>query len=322
MAEGGKWEESFKKISSPLAVVGGCVAVFYALGFLIVQCFISSANVGGMFFFSREYYEEAGGKFLVDLMRTPLMNPLFTFLYLAFLVYLVPSRESVSSLHTPEGTTLRQRIAGVPAGDAIRAAVLVVIVALTYVFMAYFERAHDLFVVSVGRILVKEGDALSQQDIELRKTLLFFGATVPAVVVLGLSLRRLLEQSTRKGVTGAVCALYVMYVAVLPISYGRYLYDIRAVQLEDPSRIEAFSGTESGSEGAELWFLGRFGGKCLFVRTGKSQPVVESLDEKDVKHMSFSLEHVGTLRVLMKSGKSLNGEFARQAQDVQDVLLR
>lgn len=329
-----KWEAVVKQVGTTFAALGGSVVVFYALGFMIVQCFITSADVEGMFWFSREYYEEAGGKFIVDIARTPLMKPAFFVLYLAVLLSLVPGRDIIKEFHVSD-KTWKQRLAGLPAGDTIRALLLLVVALGTYFFMAYFERlaGSAFFAERVMPVFFWSGTTPNEQ----KQALLFFSLTVPMVAALGLFLHRLFKYGGRKSVARTALALYIIFVSILPISYGRYVFDIKAVPINDPQRMYALSGINSDlSDSSKMWFLGRFGGKYLFLRKDnlftntnmdvskialvRTQGVVESLNESDVKNMNFTLERADTLRNLMKPSR--RSEFAQEARKVFDDMFK
>ncbi len=65
-----------------IAILGGDTAIFYAFGFTIVQTFIHKTQLEGIFSFSSEFYVDAGGKFLLEMIRAPLFAP-----YIAFAVF-------------------------------------------------------------------------------------------------------------------------------------------------------------------------------------------------------------------------------------------
>lgn len=324
-----RFEKLVQQIGSTLAALGSAVAVFYALGFLVVQCFINSADVAGMFWFSREYYEEAGGKFLVEIVRTPLMKPAFFVLYLAFLVYLIPGQEAFSKVSSEGG--FGKKITEIYRQNRIKAGFFLSITTVTYFFVAYFDRwaGSRFFVDYVMPVFFWSQDTPSEQ----KSALLFFSLTVPVVFALAVFIRRLFKNSASKGRLGAAVFLYILFVSILPISYGRYLYDIKAVPINNPKRMYELSNIKSDlSNASKMWFLGRFGGKYLFLRKdnlitdpkadihtialGRTEGVVESLNEADVKNMNFTLERADSLRSLMKASKT--GVFVREAEKVFD----
>lgn len=328
-----KFEKLVKQIGTTLALLGGTVAVFYALGFLVVQCFINSADVAGMFWFSREYYEEAGGKFLVEIVRTPLMKPAFFVLYLAFLVYLIPGQEAFSKISSEGG--FGKKIAEIYRLNRIKAGFFLSITTVTYFFVAYFGRwaGSRFFVDSVMPVFFWSQETPNEQ----KSALLFFSLTVPVIVALAVFIRRLFKNDSSKSQFGTAISLYILFVSILPISYGRYLYDIKAVPISNPKRMYELSKITSDlTSSSKMWFLGRFGGKYLFLRKdnlitdpnvdirnialGRTEGVVESLNEADVKHMNFTLERADSLRSLMKASKA--GVFEQEAQAVFDDIFK
>jgi hypothetical protein len=178
------------------------------------------------------------------------------------------------------------------------------------------------------------GDA---RDVQ-KNALLFFSLTVPVTVSFGLLLRRLYKGDKSSGRFKAVFALFVVFVSIFPLSYGRYLYDIKAVPVNDPKRMYTLSHIPTDiSETSKMWFLGRFGGKYLFLRkdnmgiaktgadlskitVGRTQGIVESLNEGDVKHMNFTLDRADSLRDLMKASKA--GTFDLDALKVYNGIFK
>lgn len=121
--------------------------------------------------------------------------------------------------------------------------ILLGITLLTYFFMAYFENlaGRTFFVNSVMPVFFWPGDTPNEQ----RNALLFFSLTVPVVVALAFFLRRLFKHGESKGLSMAVLSLFILFVSILPISYGRYLYDVKAVPLNDPQRMYRLSGIQA-----------------------------------------------------------------------------
>jgi hypothetical protein len=256
------------------------------------------------------------------------MKPVFFVLYLAVLLYLVPGQDVIEKFRS-SNTGWKQRIAEVNAGQTIRLLILLVVALSTYFLMADFEHlaGSAFFVDTAMPVFFWSGDMPNEQ----KHALLFFSLTVPMVIALGIFLRQLYQYGERKGLLRAALSLYIIFVSILPISYGRYLYDIKAVPINDPKRMYALSGIKSDiPESSKMWFLGRFGGKYLFLRKDnlltntnvdvskialvRTQGIVESLNESDVKNMNFTLERADTLRNLMKSSKK--GAFEQEAQKV------
>jgi len=330
-AEKDKFDALLSRIGTALGVLGGTVAVFYAVGFIVVQCFISSADIAGMFWFSHDYYEEAGGKFLVEIIRTPLMKPMFFVLYLMALVYLIPS-EDIIKLVRPAGEEPRKKIAEISFRQKIGALIFLIIAASTYFIVAYFDRlvGSKFFVDNVMPVFFWSGETPNEQ----RNILIFFSLTVPVVIALGIFLVRLFRDGKSTSFVAITLSLYILFVSILPISYGRHLYDIKAVPISDPKRLYEVSGIKSDiTKSSRMWFLGRFGGKYLFIRKDNlitNQPVdinnialdrtdgiVESVNEADVKNMNFALDRADSLRELMKPSKG--GKFRQDAQQVFDT---
>ena len=54
-----------------VAALGGAAAVFYALGFTVVQSYAYKNGFFGMFWLTKEFYRDAGATFILDLIRVP-----------------------------------------------------------------------------------------------------------------------------------------------------------------------------------------------------------------------------------------------------------
>jgi len=324
-----------QRIGPTFVALGSVVVIFYALGFIIVQSFIGSADVDGMFWFSRDYYEEAGGKFIVEIVRTPLVKPAFFLLFLSALIYLIPNDDFLAAIRMRTGLLGRLK-RDVPFWQTIKPLMLLCLTILTYFFMGNFDAltGNNFVVNKLMPVLFWPGDAEDGQT----KTLLFFSLTVPVTVSFGLFLRRLYKGTKNSGQFKAALSLFILFVSILPLSYGRYLYDIKAVPINDPKRMYALSNIQTDiPETSKMWFLGRFGGKYLFLRkdnmgiakkmtdlanvsVGRTHGIVESLNESDVKHMNFTLDRADSLREIMKSSKK--GAFESDALKVYDEIFK
>jgi hypothetical protein len=53
--------------------LGGGAVVFYVLGFTVVQTYVYKNELGGMFWFTNAFYGDAGAKFLLEMIRAPLL---------------------------------------------------------------------------------------------------------------------------------------------------------------------------------------------------------------------------------------------------------
>ena len=84
--------QSFIKI---LGVVGGGAVVFYTFGFIVVQSYIHSIGLEGMFWFTEDFYEDAGAKFFLTLIGTSLLAFYMFLPFLVGLFFLLPKEKDI-----------------------------------------------------------------------------------------------------------------------------------------------------------------------------------------------------------------------------------
>ena len=81
-----------------VAALGGAAAVFYALGFTVVQSYAYKNGFFGMFWLTKEFYRDAGATFILDLIRVPMLAPYIFFPLLLVLFLLIPKNEKLGLL--------------------------------------------------------------------------------------------------------------------------------------------------------------------------------------------------------------------------------
>lgn len=319
-----------KIIINTVVTAGGIVAIFYAFGFAIVQSFVSQIEIEGMFLFTKDYYQEAGGKFVLEMLRAPLMNPFLFIAYLILLLILIPKEKNMYEDITSEGT-LREKFSKLKKFKKFqkeKVILLLFIVFFTYMFEAIFRtftdfvKAHffkiDIFGLNVGISQLTNimpvyylYDHVSSEKID---SIVFFTLTVPVVIAISIFLYRFHKhRRSNSREYFAVLGLYVIFLLMLPISYGVYIYDMKAVPINNPNNMFKQTDTESYIKNtSQMFLLGHFEGKYVFlcvknlvsdtaipldnVSVGDISGVVIALDEDRIKHINFSLTRTNSLR--------------------------
>lgn len=272
------------QLTTILGILGGIAAVFYAVGFTTVQSYVYRYPLDGMFWFTSEFYRDAGAKFLLEFVRTPLVAWYVFFPYLIALYQLVPRED-------------RLRLA--PAGNRpalasqwLKVSALGAVLALTYVAALAFDVVLGTAIGArvIDFLFVRIGDG----EVWLTaKSLAFFSLTAPVVIVSTAFLWR--YRGCLRAHGGAnrrfyemMLAGYLVFVAVLPISYGFHLYDWRIVPVKQPAALTARLDTAGDRpERMQAWLLGEFGGKYVFLtKTSPLSPgVLEAVAASDIKHL-------------------------------------
>lgn len=272
------------QLTTLLGVLGGCAAVFYAVGFTTVQSYVYKYPLDGMFWFTSEFYRDAGAKFLLEFVRTPLVAWYVFFPYLFALYQLVP-HEDMLQLRAAEGR---------PAlvSQWTRVVMLGVVLAITYVVALGFDEVLGTGPGSdvIDFLFVRIGDGDTWLTAQ---SLAFFTLTAPVVIVSASFLWRFRSCLTTNGganrrIYELMLVGYVVFLAVLPISYGFHLYDWRIVPVRDSAALAARLGGAECAPGEQMaWLLGEFGGKYLFLtKTSTLAPgVLEAVAANDIKHL-------------------------------------
>jgi hypothetical protein len=71
-------QSTVESIRNWLLVATSTAVVFFLLGYVIVESFISALEFQGMFWFSDAFYARAGSRFLLDVARSVLFHPILT----------------------------------------------------------------------------------------------------------------------------------------------------------------------------------------------------------------------------------------------------
>jgi hypothetical protein len=267
-----------------LGVFGGCAAVFYAVGFTTVQSYVYKYPLDGMIWFTSEFYRDAGAKFLLEFVRTPLVAWYVFFPYLIALYQLVPRGDRLRLARTGNDPVLAAHWVGVTALGAM----LVLTYAVALQFDAVLGSRFGADAIALMFARVGNGDVMVTAS-----SLAFFTLTAPVVIVGAAFLWRYrgcvtLNGDANRRTYGLVAAAYLVYLAILPISYGFHLYDWRIVPVQNPTSSDSgLRVAENAPASFQAWLLGEFGGKYVFLaKAGPFAPgVLEAVAVSDVKHL-------------------------------------
>lgn len=290
-----------------LGVLGTAAVVFYAVGFITVQTFLQKNGYEGMFWLTTEFYRDAGAKFLLELVRAPLMAWYFFFPYMAALyVMLVPE---AGKLLGPAAKGLRDR-------NFWRCLGLIAAIAVTYVFALVYGSLllSKSFAKFVDFVFFDPTGELAQQ---YKQSLAFFSIVTPVMLVGGIFLYRFYDALKSRGrersLYNLVALSYAVFLAIVPIAYGMHLYDWRAVGVKDPSSLGGrYSDPTRVPE--KMWMVGEFGGRYVFLRGENisARKVFDSIDSKDIKYLNLDLRDNPSLKYLLSDHKP---DLGQQGQD-------
>jgi hypothetical protein len=296
-------------------LLGGGAVVFYVLGFIVVQTFIYKNEIEGMFWFTNEFYRDAGAKFLLEMVRAPLLA-FYVFLpYLLILFFLVPKKENLEKASSANESSLvagNENSTELPSEQGtlavkqwMKVTSLVIIMALTYAIALSFDyligkEGVSKFITNVFPNPTNYPSPVIQQS------LAFFSMVMPIVIALALFLYhfrgRLLAGSKSRIAYQVTFVAYLLFLTIVPIAFGFHLYDWKIVPVEEPQVISNLISEDKPQTSLRLWLLGRFGDKYLFFKkTGiKARGVVEVFDEEQIKFLNFDPKRADSLRAQME----------------------
>jgi len=281
-----------------VAALGGAAALFYAVGFTVVQSYVYKNGFQGIFWLTREFYRDAGAAFILDLIRVPMLAPYIFFPYLGLLLLLIPTDRNLLLFCTGEGTLSNQQWVKILA--------LLGIMVLTGIFALYYGAISnkELFTEFIDLLRRSEESTL----IEPERSLAFFSLVTPVIAIMAIFVYRswkcLSPTSKRREILGFIFLFYLLFLSIIPITYGFYLYDLKIVPIKDPHLVRTLSGKKANSVGKdEIWLLGEFGNKYVFFRKVKNpietQGIIETYDVSEIKHLNFNMRQASTLKMHM-----------------------
>lgn len=307
-----------EKFWKGVAALGGAAALFYALGFTVVQSYAYKNGFFGMFWLTKEFYRDAGATFLLDLIRVPLLAPYIFFPLLLVLFFLIPKNDKLGLFCSGESKLSN--------GDWARIFGLLGIIFLTGVFALYYETisGRERFAEFVDLLRRAEENTFTQPE----RSLAFCSLITPVMVVGGIFLYRcwqcLDRQSKRREVMGTVFVFYFVFVSMIPITYGCYVYDLRVVRISDPQiRAELKGGGPTG-EGEEIWFVGEFGNNYVFFRKtpnpAETPSVIETRNVQGLKRIGIDIRQASTLRMLMRENVPAQFKEKQKQETIEWIL--
>ena len=302
----------YQNITKILAVFGGGAALFYAVGFTVVKTYTYKVGLDGMFWFTKEFYIDAGASFLLEMIRAPLMSPFLFLAYLLLLMFLLPDKKELLYLDE-EGGALKKK--GLSSGKNMLLIKLVIILLLllaTFLYAINYDYFLDseFFLKLTGYLTLNPAN---RSFSDARKSLLFFSFVVPMIIAFGVLVYRfwLRLDSGRKNrfYFQTAAAVYIVFFAIVPISFGLHLYDWKLVPVSDPGILEEVSSkgaaeidnvSDAGS--LNIWLLGRFGNKYLFfTKKGETgDGLIEVVNEKKIRRLNFDPGSSASLRYQME----------------------
>jgi hypothetical protein len=295
---GNKWEApDMGQGIKVLGAIGGAAVVFYAVGFVTVQSFLFRNGYEGMFWITTEFYRDAGAKFVLEMVRAPLTAWYFFLPYLALLyVLFVPRRDDLNFAAEawPQRLLHNAQCFG-----------LVAAMAATYVVALNFGEClgYKPFATLISGVFIDPTGGASES---LKQSLAFFCIVMPMTLAVAIFLFKFYP-ALKPGAAGRAwyqftALSFVVYLAVIPISFGMHLYDWKVVAVKEPralgERYEAPHITPS-----QMWFVGEFGGRYVFLRQDVNSPqrIFDSVDMKEIKQLNIDLRDTGSLKYLLES---------------------
>jgi len=269
-----------------------------------------------MFWLTKEFYGDAGAKFLLEMVRAPLLAPHVFLPYLFLLFILVPKKENLENAPSGNESPLvpeKENPKKLPSEQGtlaikqwVKVSSLVFIMLLTYFFTLYFDNLIGSDVISgfIGKVFPNPTNYPSPM---VQQSLAFFSIVMPMVFAFALFLYqfhgRLLEGSKSRTMYQMVFMAYLLFLTVVPIAFGFHLYDWKIVPIKEPQIIKnLISEDEQQAASLRMWLLGRFGDKYLFFKKAgiETRGVVEAFDEDQIKYLNFDPKRADSLRVQME----------------------
>lgn len=288
-----------KNIIKLIAALGGAAALFYALGYAVVQSYIYKNGFDGILWFTSEFYRDAGASFVLDLIRVPMLAPCIFFLYFFLLFLLIPNRKKIMRLDYDNVI--------IPKKHKLKIFILIFILVVTGFILLYYEWILGIkFVTELIDLLRRSAEHTSTQP---EQSLAFCCLVTPITAVLAIFLfmhwKSLKSDSKSQGIYIAILAVYFIFLSIIPITYGFYVYDLKIVPIKDPHLVRCISDQEKdSSDNDEIWFLGEFSNKYVFFKRLKNelrnQGIIEVYNAQEIKHLNFDIKQTSSLKVLMK----------------------
>jgi hypothetical protein len=317
-AEKGQTDGMSEKLWKAVAALGGAAALFYALGFTVVQSYAYKNGFFGMFWLTKEFYRDAGATFILDLVRVPMLAPYIFFPLLLILLSLIPKDDKLRLFCGGEAKLSNR--------DWAKILVLFGIMVLTGVFALNYGAlsGRESFAEFVDRLRWTEESTLPQPE----NSLAFCSLITPVMVVVAIFLYRcwqcLDRQSKRRDIIRGIFIFYFVFVSMIPITYGFYVYDLRVLPISDPQIQAELEGGEPTGMGGGIFFLGEFGDKYVFFRkmgnSIENKGIIETRNVQELKRLGFDIRRASSLRMLMTKDVPDQVKEKQKEQTMQWIL--
>lgn len=277
-------------------------AVFYAVGFLIMNAYVSATRLQASFWFTESFYREAGVTFLIDIVMSVAFAPHVFITLSALLIALFPGvTDGRSHQFGDRGFHFRLRVFADPV---LRRRAFFAVVAAGAVLTIATLRDCNLFgcqLRDVPRWLLVDWWALGDDMVinwmsrrpYLHSSALFFAVSIPTSVALGMLTMRVLLAEFAGAAGGAMSAqsaastaavtqrethpmaalvtasAFAVLAVFVPVGYGTFFYDFVAARIVPAERCisappKAGAPQTSGG-GIDCYLLGRFETRYILI---------------------------------------------------------
>lgn len=305
-------------ITWAVGTLGAGTALFYALGFSIVNTYVRRVGLEGMFWLTKEFYVDAGANFLLDMIRTPLLAPQLFFIYLFLLSLLVPKEKNLFIFKPTKNGDQSHTGAAFKRKQWIKLSIMFSLIIGTFVFTTFYNYVQKnslfLFVVRIANFFDADKALVSSLLTTRETSLAFFSAVTPLVIIFGgffYRFRGVFGERTRSRLYyQSAFIVYAVFLASIPISYANHLYDWKLVPLKDPQIVEHIINQEADQTLAEIdissdqepfesnwntthiWLLGQSDKQYFFLtKSGVyGRGVIEVIDASKIQHLNFAYD--------------------------------
>lgn len=330
-----------KNLLPVIAVLGGGAVIFYVLGFAIVQSFVSTVDLAGMFVFSDQYYVDAGASFIFEAIRVPLMAPHLFFPYLLLLFFLIPKKQNLIPKNKKEENTGS-------SGDSddsyeielskkqwSKLSLLLPLMCLTVVYLLWYDWiSHTGIYTNIARSRFLSLIYDIQQDSTTR-SVLFFTILLPVVLVVSYFLYHCRKVGKSDSYSSfayrSALIIHIVFLGMIPLSYGTHLYDMTIIPIDEPEIEKMLFGSQKETDGCidstqNAWFLGRFDDNYYFF----TKRVLDGSDEEkvDINIATLAVKKVEQMNFVVDCGGetdySLRGQVLGTDKDdmVHEIVTR
>lgn len=302
----------YQNITKTLAIFGGGAALFYTIGFTIVKTYTYKVGLDGMFWFTKEFYIDAGASFLLEMVRAPLMSPFLFLLYLLLLMLLLPKEKNLLLFEEEGSTAKKEEVVASKNLLMIKLLIIFLLLLATFLYAINYDKllGNTFFLKFIGYVTLNPAN---KPFSDTQKSLLFFSFVMPMIIAFGILLYRFrlcFSGGHKNRLFYRIAAvIYIVFFAIIPISYGLHLYDWKLVPVKDSgffeevtSAVKGESYDAPGEESLNVWLLGRFGDKYLFfTKKGENgDGIIEVINEGKIRRLNFDPGTSASLRYQME----------------------